>query len=613
MLTIPGVPHLKRAESHFFSKHAALLDITLRVSDVAVITLVALAVYRLEFGTFHMDTGYTSGLLRTVLLALVVFPAAGLYRSWRGENRLREIVRLWGAWMGVMCVLLAIGWALKTTDHYSRVVAGSWFLCTGVLLTFDRLVLRWVLGRVRANGLDSRRVLLVGGTQAAQRIVAASRRNAWAGLDIVGYVRTPYDQVEVQGIPCLGDFDEFAAKFDSWEPDQVWVALPMRAESMIQQVLHLTFDKPSTIRLVPDFFGYELINHHAAVLGGVPVITLRASRVAGHSHIMKGMMDRTISAVLLLMISPVLLMLAIGVKLSSPGPVFYRQRRVGMDGKEFDMLKFRSMPVDVERHGVKWGSAGNKTNTRFGRFIRATSLDELPQFLNVLRGELSIVGPRPERPVFVHEFKHTIPGYMHKHFVKGGITGWAQIPLMLFWLGIAPAMRDMAWRWMLPFLGVAVLVCASKLVFMAWGLGIRRLDFIGISGHSAMAAVVWPSLFGLMAGHCSPRWRRLAVACGMGLALLVAVSRLMLHIHSVAEVIAGFILGASAASLFLVRFGARWQVADRRPWLMLSVLVVLPFIYGHRFPSERILRAVAQKLSLQDTAYTRRYFLEHPG
>jgi Undecaprenyl-phosphate glucose phosphotransferase len=207
----------------------------------------------------------------------------------------------------------------------------------------------------------------------------------------------------------------------------VWIALPMRAESMIQQILQLTIDKPSTIRLVPDFFGYELINHHAAVLAGVPVITLRASRVTGHSHIVKGLFDRVISAALLLVISPLMLGLAIGVKLSSSGPVFYRQRRVGMDGKEFEMLKFRSMPVDVERHGVQWGNAGNKKTTRFGRFIRSSSLDELPQFINVLRGELSIVGPRPERPMFVDQFKRTIPGYMHKHFVKGGITGWAQI------------------------------------------------------------------------------------------------------------------------------------------------------------------------------------------
>jgi Undecaprenyl-phosphate glucose phosphotransferase len=427
MLTIPGLPQLKRAESHFFSKYAALLDITLRVSDVFVITLVALAVYRLEFGNLEMSIHYTSGLMRTVLVALVVFPAAGLYRSWRGENLLQEIVRLWAAWSGVMVILLAMAWALKTTDAYSRIAAGAWFVATGVLLTLDRVLLRWTLGHIRMRGVDSRRVLLIGSTQAGQRIVTAARKSAWAGLDIIGYVSTPYDQVEIEGVPCLGELDDISGAFDEWAPDQVWVALPMRAEALIQKVLQLTIDKPSTIRLVPDFFGYELINHHAAVLGGVPVITLRASRVTGHSHILKGLMDRIISAALLLCISPLLLVLAIGVKLSSRGPVFYRQRRVGMDGKEFEMLKFRSMPVDVESQGVQWGNAGNKKTTRFGRFIRASSLDELPQFINVMRGELSIVGPRPERPVFVHEFKRTIPGYMHKHFVKGGITGWAQI------------------------------------------------------------------------------------------------------------------------------------------------------------------------------------------
>jgi Undecaprenyl-phosphate glucose phosphotransferase len=427
MLSIPGVPQLKRAESQFFSKHAALLDIVLRVSDVLVITAVALAVYRIQFGDFGLELAYTSGLIRTVLLALVVFPAAGLYRSWRGESSQLEIGRLWLAWAGVMVMQLLFAWALKTTDQYSRVAAGTWFVSAGALLTLDRLALRWILGHIRARGVDSRRVLLIGSTQAGQRIVAAARKSAWAGLDVIGYVRTSYDQVEIDGVPCMGDVDDLRESFDEWAPDQVWIALPMRAESMIQQILQLTIDKPSTIRLVPDFFGYELINHHAAVLAGVPVITLRASRVTGHSHIVKGLFDRVISAALLLVISPLMLGLAIGVKLSSSGPVFYRQRRVGMDGKEFEMLKFRSMPVDVERHGVQWGNAGNKKTTRFGRFIRSSSLDELPQFINVLRGELSIVGPRPERPMFVDQFKRTIPGYMHKHFVKGGITGWAQI------------------------------------------------------------------------------------------------------------------------------------------------------------------------------------------
>ena len=137
--------------------------------------------------------------------------------------------------------------------------------------------------------------------------------------------------------------------------------------------------------------------------------------------------DKVLALLILLVISPVMLAVALGVKLSSPGPVFYRQERVGLNNRSFGMLKFRSMPVDVEKDGVRWGGATDKATTRFGQFIRQTSLDELPQFLNVLWGDMSIVGPRPERPMFVEQFKNEIPDYMKKHLVKAGITGWAQV------------------------------------------------------------------------------------------------------------------------------------------------------------------------------------------
>tara|TARA_Y100001960_G_scaffold329982_1_gene422775 strand:- start:1169 stop:1756 length:588 start_codon:yes stop_codon:yes gene_type:complete len=149
--------------------------------------------------------------------------------------------------------------------------------------------------------------------------------------------------------------------------------------------------------------------------------------MTGMNRLVKAVEDRTLAALILLAISPVMIALAIGVKLSSPGPVFYRQERVSRAGKPFMMYKFRSMPVDTEKNGVQWGNAGSKATNKFGQFIRKTSLDELPQFLNVLFGDMSIVGPRPERTQFVNEFKHDIDGYMKKHMVKAGITGWAQV------------------------------------------------------------------------------------------------------------------------------------------------------------------------------------------
>jgi Undecaprenyl-phosphate glucose phosphotransferase len=428
MLTIPGLPQLKRAESHFFSKYAALLDITLRVSDVFVITLVALAVYRLEFGNLEMGLHYVSGLIRTVLLVLVIFPALGLYRSWRGESRLREIGRLWMAWSATMAVLLSMAWALKTTGSYSRVGAGTWFIAAGVLLTIDRLALRWLLGHIRIRGVDSRRVLVIGSTQAGQRIVAAARNSAWLGLDVLGYISTPYDQAEITGVPHLGELPDLAPIVSECAPDQIWIALPMRAEETIQKILQLTLDTPTTIRLVPDFFGYELINHHAAAVAGVPVITLRSSRVEGHAGLWKAVEDRSIALLLMAVLGPLMMLIALGVKLSSPGPAIYRQKRHGLGGKEFEVMKFRSMRVHSEIPGnITQAKRKDFRVTPFGRFLRASSLDELPQLINVLRGDMSIVGPRPHAVEHNHQFSERLRGYMQRHGVKPGMTGLAQI------------------------------------------------------------------------------------------------------------------------------------------------------------------------------------------
>lgn len=428
MLSIPRVPQFKRAESHFFSKHAALLDISLRVSDILVIVLAAWAAYRIQFGSFVMGTHYVSGLISTVLVTLVIFPASGLYRSWRGENRRLEIGRLWAAWCAVMVALLAIAWALKATDSYSRLGAVLWFAVAGAVLTFDRIALRWLLGRIRAHGVDSRRVLLVGGTQAGQRIVAAAKGSAWMGLDVLGYISTPFDQMDIVGAVKLGCLPDLARCIAEQTPDQIWIALPMRAEETIQKILQLTLDTPITIRLVPDFFGYELINHHAVAVAGVPVITLRASRVEGHAGIAKAIEDRAIALLLLAALAPFMCLIALGVRLSSAGPVFFKQKRHGLGGKEFEVLKFRSMRMHSEATGeVTQAKRNDMRVTRFGRFLRSSSLDELPQLINVLRGDMSIVGPRPHAVEHNQHFSEQLRGYMQRHGMKPGMTGLAQI------------------------------------------------------------------------------------------------------------------------------------------------------------------------------------------
>jgi len=210
--------------------------------------------------------------------------------------------------------------------------------------------------------------------------------------------------------------------------DQIWIALPLRSESRIQELLTQLRQHSVEVRLVPDLFNFVLLNHSVTEVAGLPVINLTESPLSGVNRVIKGTEDIVLSMLLLLAASPAILLIALGVKLSSHGPVFYRQERVTWNGERFQMLKFRTMPVDAEAAtGPVWARAGEQRATAFGSFLRRSSLDELPQLINVLKGDMSLVGPRPERPEFVERFRQQIPGYMQKHLVKGGITGWAQV------------------------------------------------------------------------------------------------------------------------------------------------------------------------------------------
>ncbi|MES0328028.1 MAG: exopolysaccharide biosynthesis polyprenyl glycosylphosphotransferase, partial [Gammaproteobacteria bacterium] len=185
---------------------------------------------------------------------------------------------------------------------------------------------------------------------------------------------------------------------------------------------------PAEIRYVPDIFEYQLMHHSLTEMAGVPVVNISYSAIHGVNHLVKIVEDYVLASIVLIMASPLMLIIAIGVKLSSSGPVLYRQRRVGWNGKEFTIFKFRSMPHGAEQEtGPVWACQLDNRATRLGSFLRKTSLDELPQLFNILKGEMSLIGPRPERPMFVEQYKNEIPHYMKKHLVKAGVTGWAQV------------------------------------------------------------------------------------------------------------------------------------------------------------------------------------------
>ncbi len=280
---------------------------------------------------------------------------------------------------------------------------------------------------MRRRGHNLRQIVVVGAAELGAEITTRVAQAPWAGLQVEG-IFTDEAVAAVAGRPVLGTIAESPGYLSAHHIDQVWIAMALKDEERVRQLLHELRHFTGEIKFVPDIFSFRLINHSVSEIAGLPVLNLSASPMSGTNRLVKAIEDRLLAALILLLASPLMVVLAVGVKLSSPGPVFYRQERVGWNGRPFMMLKFRSMPVDAEaQSGPVWARPGENRATPFGAFLRRTSLDELPQFFNVLKGDMSIVGPRPERPVFVEKFKDEIPDYMKKHLVKAGITGWAQV------------------------------------------------------------------------------------------------------------------------------------------------------------------------------------------
>lgn len=410
------------------SKLTAILGLVLKVGDPLIVVGGALLAYDLRFGDLAMPINYARLVSITVLFALLVLGTSSLYASWRGRGLLAESAQLTLKWLIIFGGLLAYATAVQVTDEISRLWLSLWFgLSLGGVIAL-RVVIRAAAAWARARGMDLRSAVIVGANPDSKRIADTFRKDPWVGIHIHGWFSTPADRGNMDGSPHLGALSKLGAYVEANSIDQVWIALPMRDEAHISAALDQLQHSTADIKFVPDMFGMHLLNHSVEQISGLPVINLQQTPLQGGARILKAIEDRVLAAMILLAILPLMLVIAIAVKLSSPGPVFYRQERMSWNNKTFWMLKFRSMPTDAETNsGAVWAKAGESRATRTGAFLRKTSLDELPQFINVLKGDMSIVGPRPERPVFVHKFKNEIPAYMKKHMVKAGITGWAQI------------------------------------------------------------------------------------------------------------------------------------------------------------------------------------------
>jgi putative colanic acid biosynthesis UDP-glucose lipid carrier transferase len=400
-----------------------------RALDIAVpfglLTLIA-TVYGIVWHDRYSVMGLIGG------LSLTFFnQATGVYTGWRGRSLFADFKKILQAWSMTWMFLIVLAFMLKDGANFSRVTVTLWALITPIALFTYRFFIRLILARLRAQGWNRRNIAIIGAGHLGQRLALTLTKSKMLGYNPVAF----YDDAPatsgttVAGIPVAGTIDDLLATTPhETRYDEIYIALPMRAEERIKSILNALADSSITVKFIPDFFSFDLLHSQLTDIGGIPVVSVYDSPLNSMSNaVQKRMEDIILSTIILLLISPLLIVIALGVKLSSPGPVFYRQTRIGWNGKNFNMLKFRSMPVDVEKEGVQWGGSKNKTTSKFGAFIRKTSLDELPQFFNVLKGDMSIVGPRPERDIFVEEFRKKIPRYMQKHMVRAGITGWAQI------------------------------------------------------------------------------------------------------------------------------------------------------------------------------------------
>jgi putative colanic acid biosynthesis UDP-glucose lipid carrier transferase len=366
-----------------------------------------------------------------VLVFLFLSETGNLYRRWRTAPMQRELAKVWSTWILVLPVLLLIAMMGKVSADYSRVVTGIWFLLVPLSMSAWRVAARIALRRLRSQGRNTRTVAIAGATEVASQIVRRIVSNPWYGMRLAGY----YDdrngerahEMPPEAGGWRGSLDDLVAVARRRDVDVVYVALPLRAESRIHSLVAKLADTTASVFVVADFMVFDLLHAEWSEVDGMPVVSVFESPFYGVDGWLKRIEDLVVGTLICTLIALPMALIALGIKLTSPGPVFFRQRRYGLKGQEIRVLKFRTMTVCEDGAAVRQATRNDSRVTPFGALLRKTSLDELPQFLQVITGEMSIVGPRPHAVAHNEEYRRLIHGYMLRHKVKPGITGWAQI------------------------------------------------------------------------------------------------------------------------------------------------------------------------------------------
>ena len=374
---------------------------------------------------------YTHLLPIVTLVFPLAFAVQGLYRIRPTRSKTEEWLAVAiGSVVATVVLSGVLLWVRPGNPDvfYSRATLLLFMFIAIVFVAFGRTLVRSAVERRHRDGKDLDRVLIAGNGELARAVVERIKTHRdQLGFYIAGYLRNG-DDGALDGLQCLGTIDDAERVVKEQRIDHVFVALPHASSQAMMSLLDRLVRVIVSIHVVPDLLQFMVLRSRVEDIDGLPTINLSETPLEGWSRFVKRAFDLVVGFAAFLFFLPVMLVVAIAIRLEDRGPIFYRQERMGLDGKPFEIVKFRSMRVGAENEtGAVWADRNDPRRTRVGRLIRAWSLDELPQLLNVLKGDMSVVGPRPERPQFVEQFRAEFPHYMLRHKVRAGMTGWAQV------------------------------------------------------------------------------------------------------------------------------------------------------------------------------------------